>query len=196
MMTASKVDPDVLHETRLLTPEEEQRLWERAVLDLAQHACSNCGGVDKLKVHMLVPVAAGGTVALTNGFVLCRTCEMASDASKSREGDEKRRPLNFWVSRGLYDSLQRAVEEGLAFGSMGALVRYLMARYVTDETRYDDLPLYVEHGADVKVNVWVDADIYATFKALVNKKNLTVTDAVKALVRVFQESVSVLKEEK
>jgi hypothetical protein len=191
MRLASKIEiePEVLAEKKPLTPQQERSLWEQAVLVQAKNACGNCGADTKLKVHMLVPVNAGGTFLVSNGFVLCRACEMAADSSRGATEENTRRPLNFWVSRALYNALQKSVEDGHAFGSMGALVRYLMTNYVTDEGRYDDLALYVEHGSDIKLNVWIDASVYATFKTLVNKKGMTVTDAVKGLIGVFQESV-------
>lgn len=123
----------------------------------------------------------------SNGVLLCRSCEMASDAfSKSSKG-ENQRLVNFWVSRPLFERLKKSLEVYKGFHSMGGLVRYLMAKYVEDEGRFDDLDLYQDEGADTKVNVWVDRDRYDTFKALLDKRGMTVTDAVKSLIAMYLE---------
>jgi hypothetical protein len=62
----------------------------------------------------------------------------------------------------------------------------MMHKYVTDEARFDDLEQYQDSGADVKINVWVDVDIYATFKELMEKRGSTVTDGIKSLVLTYE----------
>jgi hypothetical protein len=104
------------------------------------------------------------------------------------------RPINFWVSDKLYKSLQSNARGG--FHSMAALVRYMMAKYVSDADRFDDLQQYQDEGSDVKVNVWVETDRYANFKQLVDSRGLTVTDAIKALIRMYEaESAPLVRKE-
>lgn len=112
---------------------------------------------------------------------------MASDAVTNRSTGDDQRLVNFWVSRALFDRIKSGLETYRGFNSMGSLVRYLMAKYVEDDTRFDDLDLYQDEGADVKVNVWVDRDRYNTFKVLLDKRGLTVTDAIKSLIRMYEE---------
>lgn len=74
---------------------------------------------------------------------------------------------------------------------MSSLVRYLIASYVSDAPRFDDLDKYQEgEDTEVKVNVWVPIEQYEVFKILVAEKNLTVTDAVKSLIGLFDAEVT------
>jgi hypothetical protein len=169
-----------------------KRDFERAVWDRARGRCSNCGGEDRLRVRMIVPEEAGGQLVESNGALLCRPCELAADTARPGRPDDKR-PINFWVSQGLYATLQNGVKSRHGFTSMASLVRFLMAKYVEDEARFDDLEQYQDApGADVKVNVWVEADRYATFKALVDKRGLSVTDAIKALIKMYEDQADKL----
>lgn len=168
--------------------------WEKAVWQTHRSRCSNCGAGERLRVKAIVPIEAGGQLVPSNGALLCRSCEMASDSySKSSKG-ENQRLVNFWVSRPLFERLKTGLERHNGFTSMGSLVRYLMAKYVEDESRFDDLELYQDEGADVKVNVWVDRDRYNTFKALLDKRGMTVTDAIKSLIRAYEEGAEPLIE--
>lgn len=172
---------------------EDKRPWEQRVREAAKDRCSNCGGEDRTRVGMIVPLEAGGQTVTSNGVLLCRPCEMASESlngGKRREQD--RRILNFWVSRKLYDRIQQGIEGQSGFHSVSSLVRYLMSKYIVDEVRFDDLEQYQDSGADVKINVWVDIGSYATFKQLVDKRGLTVTDAVKNLILVYLETMAEL----
>jgi hypothetical protein len=67
-----------------------------------------------------------------------------------------------------------------------------MSKYIVDEARFDDLERHQDSGADVKINVWVDVDAYTTFRQLVDARGLTVTDAVKSLILVYQETMAEL----
>jgi len=67
-----------------------------------------------------------------------------------------------------------------------------MSKYIMDESRFDDLEQYQDSGADVKINVWVDIGSYATYKRLVDKRGMTVTDAVKSLVLMYESQAEPL----
>jgi hypothetical protein len=69
---------------------------------------------------------------------------------------------------------------------MGALIRSLIEMYVENEDRFDDLEQYQDNGSDIKINIWIDIDVYSQFKEKVNARNMTVTDAIKSLVTVFE----------
>lgn len=165
--------------------------WEQLVREAAKDRCSNCGGEDRTRVTMIVPLEAGGQHVPTNGVLLCRPCEMAAESLEMRR-EQDRRILNFWVSRKLYDAIQKGIDTRNGFNSVSSLVRYLMSKYITDEPRFDDLEQYQDSGADVKINVWVDTRSYATFKSLVDKRGMTVTDAVKSLVLMYESQAEPL----
>lgn len=163
-----------------------QARWEHLIRTKCRNKCANCGSTDRLRVRMIVPKEAGGQLEPHNGALLCRACEMAMDSVGRTTKERARRPINFWVSRRLHNRLKNGVRTRNGFTSMGSLVRYLVGSYVTDEGRFDDLEQYQEEGADVKINVWVEADSYGEFKELLVNRGMTVTDAVKALIRMYE----------
>jgi hypothetical protein len=135
---------------------------------------------------MVVPQEAGGKLVAGNGVLLCRACELTLETvSRYSEPDKAKRPVNFWASRKLYVRLNTESEK-TSFRSMAGLVRFLMTKYVSDPDRFDDLSQYQDAGADVKVNVWVESSIYTRFKELVDRRGLTVTDALKGLICLFE----------
>jgi hypothetical protein len=170
--------------------------WERLVWQRYQNRCGNCGSRERLRVVMVVPPEAGGQLIDSNGVLLCRSCEMAADAVKKGKTQSDQRLVNFWVSRRLYEHIHKNIASyksgAHGFRSMGALVRYLISKYVEDEKRFDDLALYQDDGTDVKVNVWVEKDQYNTFKVLLDKRGMTVTDAIKSLIRMYEEGTEPL----
>lgn len=173
--------------------EAARRKWWKEVLHQYQNHCVNCGGTDRLKVHMVVPLEAGGRLEVENGTVLCRTCEMAKDAVEREARGSERRPVNFWVSRKLYTRIDEALRTRNGFVSIGSLVRYLMTKYVTDPERFDDIERYQDFGAaEVKLNVWVDTDTYETFREVLGQQRTTVTDALKALILLYDEETTIL----
>lgn len=186
-------DGEIVGLGRKLTPEELKTEWEKFIWDRNRGRCSNCGSEDRLRVKMVVPIEAGGKLVESNGVLLCRTCEMAAEAANAAGGaGSVRRPVNFWVSRSLYDRIQEGIKTRNGFSSMGSLIRYLMTKYVLDEHRFDDLESYQDSGADVKINVWVPMDGYSTFKQLIDKRGMTVTDGIKALVRMYESEAEPL----
>lgn len=167
--------------------------FEQKVRERCKDRCSNCGGEDRTRVNFVVPVAAGGRRVSSNAVLLCRPCELAAESLyRTDKKDQGRRIVNFWVSRKLYDRIQKGIETRKGFNSVSSMVRYLMSKYISDEGRYDDLEQYQDVGADVKINVWVDIDSYASFKALVDKHGMTVTDAIKSLIQMYESEAEPL----
>lgn len=166
--------------------------WDKSVRIRYRNKCANCGNDDRLRARMIIPEEAGGKLLDSNSVLLCRSCEMASDAVKTAAKAADQRLVNFWVSRGLFDRIQEGLRTYDAFNSMGSLVRYLISKYVEDDSRFDDLDLYQDEGADTKINVWVERDRYDTFKTLVDKHGLTVTDAIKSLIVAYECSAEPL----
>lgn len=171
--------------------EIDKRAWTQTVLEATHGLCANCGSEHKVSPRLIVPQEAGGKLTLSNSVALCRACELASTTALKRVGEPNRRLVNIWVSDRLYKRLQASKETGQA-QSMGALVRYLMSKYVAEQSRFDDLAQYQEQGADVRLNIWVDAPLYATFKALVDGQNMTVTSALKALFCMYEAEATPL----
>ena len=102
------------------------------------------------------------------------------------------RPINFWTSRKLFNRMENGVCSDNGFKSKSALIRYLMNKYISDEGQFDDLEQYqdcVEADA-AKVNAWVPKDTYETFKARMDRRGMSVTDAIKALIMVFDEETA------
>lgn len=168
-----------------LLPEPKSE-WEKQIHLRYRNRCGNCGSGERLRAKLIVPVEAGGTLSESNGVLLCRGCEMAAEAVKKNSKTSDQRLVNFWVSRKLFDRIQEGLKDYQAFNSMGSLVRYLISKYIEDEARFDDLELYQDEGADVKVNVWVERDRYDTFKVLLDKRGMTITDAIKNLIAMYE----------
>jgi hypothetical protein len=184
IMTDDKIEKIVGRTERPL----EEIIWEKY-----KNHCGNCGGEHKLRVKLVVPVEAGGREIESNAMLICRACEMASDTAIPLPGETgARRIINFWVSRRLHDRMTNGMATSRGLKSMSQLVRYLMSSYVTDVARFDDLERYQDGtSSDVKVNVWVPMDQYETFKRLANNRGLSVTDAVKSLIQMFDEEIVV-----
>lgn len=189
-MPGEKVDAEIVPglDPENMTPEQKYALWEQKILERANDKCANCGSTHKVRVKMTVPLGAGGQLSMENGTTLCRACEMAADVVAASASGSAQRPVNFWVSRRLYDKIKSLN----GFKSTGSLIRFLMSKYVTDSKRFDDLSQWQEEGTDVKINVWVDKGVYGSFKTMVNDNGLTVTDALKALVRMYEEEAEPL----
>lgn len=165
--------------------------FEQLVREQYKSRCGNCGGLHKLKVKLVVPPEAGGLRVASNAILICRACEMATDASACLPGTEgARRIINFWVSRQLHQRMTDGMRSSRGLKSMSALVRYLMSMYVSDVERFDDLAQYQDATVgDVKLNVWVPTEQYETFKTLANNRGLNVTDTVKALILLFDNEI-------
>ena len=179
-------------DTEVIEGRLPEETWVTQTFEHYRHRCSNCGGEDRLKAKLTVPVEAGGQQSVSNAFLICRPCEMASEIvkrSSSPASGSTTRPINFWVSRSLHANITNGLSDKYGFRSVSALVRYLMSKYVTDSDRFDDVAQFQDDGSDVKVNVWVPRDTYETFKSLVDKNGLTVTSALKGLIRMYEVEV-------
>ena len=167
-----------------------EQAWRKAVREQYRGRCSNCGGEERVTVLAHVPLDAGGTLAVSNGYTLCRTCEMVSrSAHEGVVSKGARRPINFWVSRVLDKNLDELVHGKSRFTSIGSLVRALIEVYLNDPDRWDDLEFYQDDGSDVKINAWVDDGQYEQFRDGVMRRGLTVTDVLKALIMQFREAM-------
>lgn len=162
--------------------------WESSVFERHRHRCL-CGSTDKLRAKMIVPEELGGPLAVANAVLLCRSCELAADIaqrSKVPGSGRQTRPINFWVSQTLFKNIKNGLSHKYGFKSTASLVRFLMSKYVTDAGRFSDVEQYVEHETDVKISVWVERSTYDTFKELVNRNGLNVTDTLRGLLKMYE----------
>lgn len=171
----------------LTKPENPKDSWVRAVWEEFNGKCVNCGTDERVSVRMIVPEDAGGKLVVSNGTILCRTCEVAKTAVEKAEaaGKTPRRPVNVWVSQNLYNQVQTSLKTKNGFRSMGSLVRHMMRIMVETPDRFEDLSQYQDQGSDVKINLWLDQVAYDTFKIAMSDKNLTVTEGVKGLLLMY-----------
>jgi hypothetical protein len=109
---------------------------------------------------------------------------MAAAGGTGRDEDKKR-PINLWVSRGFHERLLASLEAPHGFKSMSSLIRYLIEFYNADEDQFDDLEQYQDAGSEVKINVWVGRAAYTEFRERLRRRGLTVTDAIKGLVSMY-----------
>lgn len=180
--------------SKLVTPVQElraliiQNVWERC-----QNRCSNCGFPDsaKLKLVFVVPERAGGLFIASNLTLLCRACEMATEAldrnppvSRDSAGS---RLVNFYMSRQLYDRIDRGILVHQGFDSKGALFRYLMVKFNENPDRFRDMDMWQDSGDNkIKISIWCDHAIYEVFKEKVFALQKTVTDALISLVMLYE----------
>jgi hypothetical protein len=173
----------------ILTDDGEEA-WATLVWKAQQGRCSSCGVTEQLKVHLVVPMELGGKEIVSNGILLCRTCELARDIANrppSPASGEHTRPINFWVSRGLHGKLTNGLSSSYGFKSISSLVRFLMRKYAEDPKRFDDaIMLFQDSGTDTKVNVWVGRELYSQFKDEVDQRGITVTDTLKGLIQMWE----------
>lgn len=52
--------------------------FREEVLERYNHKCANCGSQNDLQIYHIVPVAIGGTDAVSNLVPLCHSCHMAA----------------------------------------------------------------------------------------------------------------------
>lgn len=176
-----------------MTEEVDVRHWAAAVSDAFQGKCANCGSEHKVSPRLVVPHESGGKRIISNSTLLCRACELASGVLPRRIGESDRRLINIWVSDALNAKLRERRDQGKS-QSIGSFVRYLMSKYVADQRRFDDLAQYQDSGTDVRLNVWVDSDLYSTFKTIVDAEGMTVTSALKSLFCMYEAEASPLVE--
>lgn len=164
------------------TPIRRDPPWVSEARANNRNRCANCGGTHKLAVYLIVPAEAGGLEIASNATLLCRACKLAQGAVQQNPDASSPHLINLWASRALHTWLTTQTR----FRSASALARYLMELYLHRPETFDDLAFYQEAGADVRVNVWVEKPVYDAFKAKVTSEGLTVTDALKNLLRMYQ----------
>lgn len=170
--------------------------WRRDILSKYGGRCANCGSQDRVRPKLIVPIQAGGQYKLSNGVLLCRVCDMTSAARSKGSGDseENRRAVTISVSRGFHEGFRDALETRNGFGSMSAVARFMVSTFIQDPSRFDDLENYQDEGQDTRLNLWIGLASYTTFRSIIAKRGLTVTEALKALILMYQDQTDLKKE--
>jgi hypothetical protein len=159
--------------------------WKKGVLQKDGNKCVNCSSARKVVACFVVPPEAGGRVILSNGVSLCRECRIAADwARVLPQRIDNKTPINFLISKELHETIENYVHNGSRFGSVSALVRHMIASFITEPDLYDDMSLWQDDGSAVKINGWVDGVCYDTFKRLCRDRGISYTDALKSLLMV------------
>lgn len=184
-MSSTQDKPEVSETVTLKV--SARQVWDKAVRKAGKNLCANCGAQDHLKACLIVPEESGGELKPSNGVLLCRGCELrAGPRGLTAQPAGPKRPINFWLSRQLYDQLQVGANLTV-FKSCGGLVRFLMTQYTLRPQDFEDLALHQPPSdADVKVNIWVDYDLYAKFRVCIEKQNVSVSAALRSLIVIFE----------
>lgn len=180
--------------SKLLTVEQEKRaLITQSVWERCENRCSNCGFNQpaRIKLVFVVPEHAGGMFIPSNLTLLCRACEMAAEALDRNPPVSKdttdSRLVNFYMSRQLYDRIDRGILAHQGFDSKGSLFRYLMTKFNENPERFSDMSMYEDSGDNkIKISIWCNHTIYEEFKTKVFALQKTVTDALISLVMLYE----------
>ena len=116
--------------------------WQQDVWSRCKNKCSGCGSTAKLTLKLIVPEEAGGQKAPANAYIICRACEISTDANRPKMQHSNNRPINFWVSRRLFERMNNGLCSDTGFKSKSSLIRYLMNKYIQAENQFDDLEQY------------------------------------------------------
>ena len=160
------------------------RDWKMAVL-ARDETCRNCDSPNKLAACFVVPPEVGGHLKVSNGVTVCRECRLRADSALvfPKRIDNKT-PVNFLMSQVLHQTVHGYVHNGSKFGTVSALMRAMIASFITQPELYEDLSNWQDAGSAVKVNGWVDGSQYEVFKSMCRDRGLSYTDALKALLLV------------
>lgn len=161
--------------------------WQKKVLQKDDHQCINCARKTNIAVSFVVPPEVGGQMIASNGVTLCRYCKRAADNARTLPHKiDNKTPINFLISRKLHNRVDDFVKNS-NFGSLSALIRYMIAEFISNPDSFDDLAIYQDEGSDVKINSWIDGDKYKQFKAICQIRNISYTDAFKGLLQVAMD---------
>ena len=162
--------------------------WTDKVLERDQRSCINCGRSKKVAVCFIVPIEAGGKLRISNGATVCRQCRLAAESVRVLPTRiDNKTPINFLISGVLHKAVYAYVHNGSRFGSVSALLRAMIASFITHPELYEDLEQWQDDGSDVKVNGWVDGHQYEVFKSMCQDRGITYTDSLKSLLLVAVE---------
>ncbi len=173
---------------KLVPDVDVERAWFGQVFDHYRNRCCGCGSEEHLKPKLIIPREAGGRLVMENSTLICRTCELAAELLKKKQPSygERTRPVNFWIGRSLHKNLRNGLSHNYGFNSVASIVRFLMQQYVSTPNRFEDVMNYIDPASDVKVNIWAPAELYESFKETTGRNGLTVTDSLRALLRMYE----------
>lgn len=163
--------------------------WKKQVLERDAHTCVNCERTSHIAACFIIPPEAGGRLRTQNGVTICRECRMAAESSRVLpQRIDNKTPINFLISKNLHAAVDNHVHNNSTYGSVSALVRHMIASFITMPELYEDLQQWQDEGSDVKVNGWVDGAQYETFKRMCQERGISYTDAFKGLLLVAIEN--------
>lgn len=164
------------------------RDWKAKVIARDGGECVNCSSGQKVAACFVIPPEVGGHLRVSNGITVCRVCRLAADSTRVLpQRIDNKTPINFLISSTLHRSVHAYVHNGSKYGSMSALMRAMIANFITQPEQYEDLQSWQDKGSDVKVNGWVDGQQYEVFKGMCRSRGVSYTDALKGLLLVAVE---------
>ncbi len=162
--------------------------WKTAVLARDNGECVNCERRRHVTACFVVPPEVGGRMRTSNGVTICRDCRLQAESSRvlPQRIDDKT-PINFLISKRLHESIE-TYAKGSNFGNISSLVRHMILEFITSPDLYEDIGLFQDDGSDIKINGWVPGGHYEIFKRMCHERNISYTEAFKALLLVAVDS--------
>lgn len=180
-----EIKPSVLSDVKTVNE------WKSKVLDRDGHQCVNCTSKINLAPCFLIPPEAGGKLITTNGATFCRGCRLAAEEARVLPTKiDNKTPINFLISKELHHAVETFVHNGSNFGSISALVRKMITSFINEPELFEDLKLWQSEGSDVKCNGWVPGHQYSVFRTMCQERDISYTDALKALLLVAIDGYS------
>lgn len=188
----AEIKPGVLSDVSSL---EE---WKDRVLTRDGGKCVNCDISGKVTACFIIPPEVGGKLRMSNGATICRECRIAAEGARVLPSRiDNKTPINFFVSAKLHETVVDYAKNGTNFGSVSAVVRQMVSSFVSNPELFEDLSLWQDTDSEatsVKVNGWIDGDLYDRFKTLCHDRGLTYTSALKGLLLVAVDGYELKKE--
>jgi Arc/MetJ-type ribon-helix-helix transcriptional regulator len=163
--------------------------WRREVTAARGTICQNCGASGGT-AGFIIPPSCRGVVSVSNAIILCGRCWRLYDVSRagaSQKDAAGRSMMSVYLSEALHRRVLASVGAEKPFQSLSSLIRYVVSRYVMDEERFEDLPLYQDEGNDILIRTRFDPERFHTFKQLCDRRGMSMSDAVRSMLVMVTE---------
>lgn len=182
------LDAELIEATKQENKKKQLIIWRKEVLERDHHKCVNCTRTYNVAPVFIIPPEVGGNIITSNGVTLCRKCLLAADSARNLpQKINDRTAINFYISRGLFNQLNKFVKD-TSFNNISELVRHMVNKFIDDPSLFRDLDSWQDEGADVKINSLIDGSRYQLFKSQCILMNKTFTEVFKGLLRVAVDS--------